>query len=406
MTAITVEQARTLLSTFDHCSAEHQLDYLNKGLVRMVATINLLPELPPGARVLELGASPYFMTTILSHHFPYQLELANEPYWLKWDNGHVELRDRKRGLLYKFDYKAFNIETDPYPYEDGSFDAVFYCEMIEHLMHDPTHSLYEIHRILKPGGYLMLTTPNPFRYTNYVRFLRGKNIYPPFSGWGPYGRHNREFSANEMRLLLKQCNYDVEDLITTYDPAYDHPRLLDGVARRLHGLGLLREQMDVIHLRARAFGQPIYRYPPELYLDVHAYQRIVNDNVEMGVNDEAQLGEGFYKLECWPPHVRWTEQRAMIKLVAKGHSGLAVRFYSGPKQLARKVAGTISIDGTSHSFSVDPGEWAELRFPLAEATAGEVAVGLDLEKTWVPREVLGNPDTRKMGVAVQRIWLE
>ena len=138
-------------------------------------------------------------------HFPYQLELANEPMRLEQDGGTVRLINRKQGLDYKFEYKGFNIETDRFPYEDGRFDMVLYCEMIEHLMHDPSHSLYEIHRVLKPGGYLVLSTPNPFRYTNYLRFLTGKNIYPPFPATAPT-RHNREFSAAELRLLLTQCN--------------------------------------------------------------------------------------------------------------------------------------------------------------------------------------------------------
>ncbi|MHB0871326.1 MAG: class I SAM-dependent methyltransferase, partial [Chloroflexota bacterium] len=334
------------------------------------------------------------------------LELANEPDRLKQDGGHVTLINRKLGINNSFTYQGFNIETDRFPYDDGSLDAVLYCEMIEHLMHDPTRSLYEIHRILKPGGYLLLSTPNPFRYTNYIRFLTGRNIYPPFSGYGPYSRHNREFSAQELRLLLKQCNFEIEELITAYDPAYDHPRRLDGPVRWLLRRGFLREQMDVIHLRARAVGKPLYRYPPELYLDVHAYQRIVNDNIEMGVNDEAQLGAGFYKLENWPPSVRWTGPSAQAKLLSHGHSSFGIRFFSGPKGLAREVSGTIALNEVIHQFSVAPGEWAELRFPAPAVQNDHLQVILKLDKAWVPRDVDGSPDTRDLGVAVQRLWLE
>ncbi|MHB8992955.1 MAG: class I SAM-dependent methyltransferase, partial [Chloroflexota bacterium] len=370
-------------------------------------TLDLMPRLEEGASILELGAMPYFMTCLLLQHYPScRLELANEPDRLKLDGGHVRLVNRTRNLDHSFDYRAFNIETDRFPYDDGSLDAVIYCEMIEHLMHDPSHSLYEIHRILKPGGYLLLSTPNPFRYTNYIRFLTGRNIYPPFSGWGPYARHNREFSAQELRLLLKQCNFEIEELITAYDPAYDHPKRLDGFARWLHSHGLLREQMDVIHLRARAVGKPIYRYPPELYLDVHAYQRIVNDNIEIGVNDEAQLGAGFQKLECWPPYVRWTDKSAMARLLADGQTALGIRFYSGPKELNRKVTGRLSLNGAEHSFEVAAGEWIDLRFPLPSVEQRVVEVGLELDRTWAPSEVLRIPDTREIGIAVQRIWLE
>ncbi|MGE5619843.1 MAG: class I SAM-dependent methyltransferase [Sphingomonadaceae bacterium] len=407
MSTITPSEAREFLTGFDHCSHPLAMEYLNVALDRLLVTLDLMPRLEAGARILELGAMPYFMTCLLLRHYPScRLELANEPDRLKLDGGHVRLVNRRHHLDFSFTYEAFNIETDPFPYEDGSLDVVLYCEMIEHLMHDPTHSLYEIHRILKPGGYLLLSTPNPFRYTNYLRFLTGKNIYPPFSGWGPYARHNREFSTRELRLLLKQCNFEIETLITAYDPAYDHPKRLDGVARWLHKRGLLREQMDVIHLRAKAVGKPIYRYPPELYLDVHAYQRIVNDNIEMGVNDEAQLGAGFQKLESWPPFVRWTDKAAVARLRAGSHTSLGIRFYSGPKELSRRVTGKLSLNGVDHTLDVAPGEWVELRLPLSAPPHDVVEMSLELDRTWVPSEVLGIPDTREIGIAVQRIWLE
>jgi SAM-dependent methyltransferase len=406
MAKMTPEEARDFITGFDHASHPLAMEYFNVALDRMLVTLDLVPRLPDASTVLELGATPYFMTVLMLHSFPYRMELANEPDRLKQDGGQVTLSNRQLGLHYQFQYKAFNLETDRFPYEDGSLDLVLYCEIIEHLMHDPTHSLYEIHRVLKPGGYLVLSTPNPFRYTNYVRFLRGQNIYPPFSGYGPYSRHNREFSADELRLLLKQCNFEVETLITAYDPAYDHPKRLDGLARWLHRRGFLREQMDVIHLRARAIDRAIYRYPPELYLDVHAYQRIVNDNIEMGVNDEAQLGAGFYKLECWPPYIRWTDRKAGAKLLARGHSRLGIRFYSGPEQLRRQVSGIITIDHEDHPFSVEPGGWVELRFPLAPGASGPLSFNLQVDKPWTAKDVLGGADTRDLGIAVQRIWLE
>lgn len=58
----------------------------------------------------------------------------------------------------------------------AAFDTVISCETIEHLT-DPVGALREFHRILKPGGRLVLTTPNYMGafglYRAYLR-LRGR----------------------------------------------------------------------------------------------------------------------------------------------------------------------------------------------------------------------------------------
>jgi len=44
------------------------------------------------------------------------------------------------------------------PFEDRRFDTVVSTELLEHVP-DPLRALSEMHRVLKPGGYLILTTP-------------------------------------------------------------------------------------------------------------------------------------------------------------------------------------------------------------------------------------------------------
>lgn len=75
------------------------------------------------------------------------------------------------------------------PFPEQSFDAVISFQVIEHIP-DPSVYAYEIHRVLKPGGALYLTTPN--------RRLR---LLPFQSPWNPY--HLREYADRDLRMLLQ-----------------------------------------------------------------------------------------------------------------------------------------------------------------------------------------------------------
>lgn len=62
------------------------------------------------------------------------------------------------------------------PAADAAFDTVISCETIEHVV-EPMRALREIHRVLRPGGRLLLTTPNYLGpmglYRGYLR-VRGR----------------------------------------------------------------------------------------------------------------------------------------------------------------------------------------------------------------------------------------
>ena len=81
-------ETKEFLEGFDHESNPHAAEYLNTHLCRLLATLDLMPGLETGARILELGAFPYFMTSLLLRNFPHcHLELANGPDRLKQDGG-------------------------------------------------------------------------------------------------------------------------------------------------------------------------------------------------------------------------------------------------------------------------------------------------------------------------------
>ena len=60
--------------------------------------------------------------------------------------------------------------TRTFPYEDQSFNIVIAIEVSEHI---PDHENFfqEVHRILKPGGKLYLSTPNILSLKSRLRFF-------------------------------------------------------------------------------------------------------------------------------------------------------------------------------------------------------------------------------------------
>ena len=194
---------------------------------------------------LELGANPYFTTMLIDRYADVRLTLANyfglSP--KEKQSQVVAYQEDGKEKTKTFSYHAFNLETETFPYADESFDFVIFAEIIEHLLTDPCKVLREIHRVLRPGGQLILTTPNATRLENVAKFIAGVNIYDPYSGYGPYGRHNREYIRHELVQLLTHEGFS-PDLhftadVSNNDAAHfvDIAKLLELVQFRQYDLG-------------------------------------------------------------------------------------------------------------------------------------------------------------------------
>ena len=134
------------------------------------------------------------------------------------------------GTTFGFRLLRFDLE-DAFPIEDGAFDVVLLCEVLEHLKLDPVHVLSEINRVLRPGGRLLLTTPNCASSASALRLLLGRNPY----AYSCYPRdrarirdgHHREYAPREIASLLEGTGFRL-DRIATRDV---HPG--NGVARTI-----------------------------------------------------------------------------------------------------------------------------------------------------------------------------
>lgn len=107
----------------------------------------------------------------------------------------------------KYDLKVKPLKSGySLPYEKGYFDCVICSEVLEHIYDSPLEVLSEFKRVLKPEGYLVLTTPNVMRIENKLRFLLNINIYQDierYTYFPRYALHFREYSRKDLKTLLE-----------------------------------------------------------------------------------------------------------------------------------------------------------------------------------------------------------
>lgn len=105
-----------------------------------------------------------------------------------------------------------NIESSPLPFPDDKYDYIMFTDVIEHLSSNLMEVMAELGRVLKPGGKLIVSTPNVANIGNRIEISKGRNIY-----WQMYqfyerdsdDRHNREFTLGEVKDLLGKTGFRV-----------------------------------------------------------------------------------------------------------------------------------------------------------------------------------------------------
>lgn len=112
--------------------------------------------------------------------------LSNQYRGIEWDQGSVE-RGRLKGLDITQGDLNFGIS-----HPDGQFSCVYGLSMLEHLL-NPCRFLKECHRVLQPGGRLVLLTPNISTYFTATLILLGK-----MPSTGPHPDSNELLRSQEL----------------------------------------------------------------------------------------------------------------------------------------------------------------------------------------------------------------
>lgn len=143
-----------------------------------------------------------------------------------------------------------NVADGSFPFEDGSIDVIHSEDFIEHIPLDSGgHFLRECYRVLKPGGYMRLLTPDLLGFArNYLN--RDEEHFKWFADnfqcrtWAEafnfgmrMGGHTFLYDEETLDLVLKETGFEVMPVKPNESECPD----LRGIDIRLEGITIYRD---------------------------------------------------------------------------------------------------------------------------------------------------------------------
>jgi methionine biosynthesis protein MetW len=149
-----------------------------------------------GARFLDIGCGEGTLATRVRKLFTeiHGIDISEEAVQLAIRNGVRALR--------------VNLNVDPIPFPENHFDVVTALDVIEHVF-DPMRLVREIHRVLTPRGYTVISTPNIRKIQRVLTLVRGRFPRTSYDPVGYDGGHLHYFTSQDMRALLERQGFEV-----------------------------------------------------------------------------------------------------------------------------------------------------------------------------------------------------
>lgn len=206
-----------------------------------------------GRDVLEAGCGEGYGADLLA-------DVATQVIGLDYDEQTVA---HVRARYPRIDMRHGNLAELPLP--AGEVDVVVNFQVIEHLW-DQAQFVTECHRVLRPGGVLLMSTPNR------ITFSPGRDTpLNPF--------HTRELNAAELTELLVDAGFTVEAMLGVFHG----PRLVE--LDEKHGGSIIDAQI------ARAVADAAW--PADLLADVAGLSTGDFELVETGGTESRNIDESL-----------------------------------------------------------------------------------------------------------------
>jgi 2-polyprenyl-3-methyl-5-hydroxy-6-metoxy-1,4-benzoquinol methylase len=184
---------------FDFSKKDFGIVYKVRGWLEAKRLLSWCKELPDEARILDVGCGDGFHLNLLRMYGKKSWKLEG----IDLDNRAIEMA-RESGLSVHLG----SVETIDLP--PDTYDLAITIQTIEHV-EKPGEVLRGIHKLLKPGGKLVIVTDN----TDSLDFRFFNRNY-----WGGYHfpRHWNLFNKHSLGKLARKTNFEVAIIATQVSP--------------------------------------------------------------------------------------------------------------------------------------------------------------------------------------------
>lgn len=164
-------------------------------------------------RVVEFGATPPVLTLAMARHAGATAVTAVDIDPSKFADAFAAA-----GVT----TTCCDLESESLPFEDDSFGMIIFNEIFEHLRADLIAILQDLRRILRPGGLLLLSTPNQRSLAGIYNLLFQNrsagccpDVFAEYQKLQNYGfmGHVREYTSRDMTDFLNGTGFTVESVI-------------------------------------------------------------------------------------------------------------------------------------------------------------------------------------------------
>jgi hypothetical protein len=177
-----------------------------------------------GRRVLDIGPSP--LSDMLRHRLGFPVDTM----------GLEAEMQTPTGRHFRFDLNDAQ-ERDRWRTDVGPYDLIVFAEVIEHLYTAPELVLGYLRQLLRPGGALLIQTPNAASLRKRVKLALGQNPFEPIRISRSNPGHFREYTLSELTELLGRAGFRVRQhwmrfyfdaRFALHDAGDEKPRTLRG----------------------------------------------------------------------------------------------------------------------------------------------------------------------------------